>query len=70
MLGSPGQGHLVPPMGPRQGVVVCSLASEMPKWEAKLALSEGRKQQCDTFSRGAGPPRIRAPWKKNANFGP
>ena len=50
ILWSPGQGLFAPPTGPRRGVAGRPLASEIPKRGAKLALSEGRKQQWDAFS--------------------
>ena len=50
ILGSPGRGHLAPPTGPSSGVAGLLLASEIPKRGAKLALSEGNKQQLDGFS--------------------
>ena len=40
----------VPPIDPRTTAVGLPLASEMPKREAKLALSEGRKEQSDGCS--------------------
>ena len=47
MLGSPGRGHLAHPMAPRGGVMDWPLAGDIPKRGAKLAGSEGGKQQWD-----------------------
>ena len=41
---------LVPPIDPRTTAVWLPLAYEMPKREAKLAISEGRKEQSDGCS--------------------
>ena len=50
ILWSPPQGYLAPQIGPRRGVAGHPLASEIQKGRAKLALSEGRKEQLDGFS--------------------
>ena len=50
MLGSPGQGHLAHPMGPRRGVTDWPLAGDITMRGKKLALSKGGKQQWDGFS--------------------
>ena len=50
MMGSPGRGHLAHQMVPRQGVMDQPLAGDIPKRGAKLAGSEGGKQQWDGFS--------------------
>ena len=47
MMGSPGRGHLAHQMVPRQGVTDQPLAGDIPKRGAKLAGSEGGKQQWD-----------------------
>ena len=46
------------------------LAAVMQKLGAKLAVSEGRKQQLEAFAIIAGPPSFRGPQEKNVNFGP
>ena len=50
MLGSPSQGHLAPPMGPRRRVAGGALACEKPKRRAQLALVEGSKQPREAFA--------------------
>ena len=62
--------HLAPPMCPRRVVAGQPLACPMREWGAKLALAEeannhGRPLEADT-----GLLRVRAPWVKNANWGP
>ena len=51
MMGSPGRGHLAHQMVPRQGVTDQPLAGDIPKRGAKLAGSEGGKQQWDGISK-------------------
>lgn len=70
MLGSPGRGHLAPPMDPRQGVAGHHLASEIPKWGAKLALSEEENSNRMDFQAVARLYCVRAPRKKNADVSP
>ena len=67
MLGSPGQGHLAPPMGPWRGVAGRPLACPMLEWAAKLALPEEANSHGSPLEAGAGPPRVKAPGAKNAS---
>ena len=53
MLGSPSQGHLAPPMGPRRRLAGGALACKKPKQRAQLALVEGSKQPREAFA-GSG----------------
>ena len=61
---------LAPPMGPWQGLAGRPLASPMPEWGAKLALPEEANSHGRPLEAGAGPPHVRAPWAKNASWGP
>ena len=70
ILWSPYRDVIPVQMGPRQGVLSCLLTSEIPKGGAKLALSEGRKQQLDDFQAAARLYCVRATREKNANFAP
>ena len=70
MLGSPGQGHLAPPMGPQRVVAGQPLACPMPEQGAKLTLAEEANSHRKPLEAGAGPPHIRAPWEKNASWDP
>ena len=68
ILESPGQGHLA--IGPQARSGGLPPGFRNPWRGAKLLLSEGRKHQWDAFQAVAGLPRVRAPRKKNAKFGP
>ena len=57
-------------MDPRQGVAGHHLASEIPKWGAKLALSEEENSNRMDFQAVARLYCVRAPRKENANFSP
>ena len=68
ILWSPCRDVIPVQMGPRQGVLSCLLTSEIPKGGAKLALSEGRKQQCMDFQAVAMVQNFRANLEKKVNF--
>ena len=62
--------HLAPPMCPWRVVARQPLACPMPKRGEKLALAEEVNSHERPLEADAGPPRIRAPRAKNANWGP
>ena len=70
MLGSPGRGHLAPPMDPRQGVAGHHLASESQSGEqSSLCQREEDSNRMD-FQAVARLYCVRAPRKKNADVSP